>query len=242
MAERAYEIPFDDVRLGRHVRHDPRSLDYRAVPRRAERPLVSVRHRRWGRRLDQGAIPQPDGSTIGLGACTFYSLCHALKCAPLWRGSSHRPALDHATAVRGYSRATELDPFPGTYKPTDTGSSGLAACQAGMEMGLLARYDWAFGGNEARQALLDQPVMFGTWWTREMFHVERDGRARPSGGDAGGHEYAAIGLDVERQRIWFWNTWGDWGLDGSGLFYLTFEDADALLDRQGDVVVPRIAA
>lgn len=242
MAERAFEIPFDDVRLGRHVRHDARNFNYRAVPEPRRVELRDVRHRRRGRRLDQDRIPQPDGSYISLGACTFYSLCHALKCDPLWRGSARKPALNHDTAVRGYSRATELDPFPGTYKPADTGSSGQAACQAGVEMGLLARYDWAFGGDEARAALVDQPVMFGTWWPADMFHPDRDGRAHPTGGDAGGHEYTAVGLDVERRRMWFWNTWGEWGYEGSGLFYLTWDDADALLARQGDVVVPRIAA
>lgn len=229
MTERLERLPSSDPRLGRHVQHDERSKGFRVVaPRRVE--LRDVRHRRRGRRLNQGQ----------LGACTFFSLCHALKCEPLWPVRNARVPLSAGFAVRGYSLATTLDEFAGTYPPEDTGSSGLGACKAGVSLGVLKRFDWAFGGSEGRIAVMEQPVMQGTWWTNDMFHPDKDGRVHPTGGDAGGHEYTWIGIDVERRRSWFWNTWGVWGLDGSGLFYLTWDDQDALLARQGDLVVPRV--
>lgn len=230
MAERTEQLAQLDPRLGRHVRHDERNKQYRAVT--APRPLQSVRHRRRGRSLNQGQI----------GACTFFALCHALKCEPLWRGSRHRPALSHGFAVHGYQLATTLDPFPGVFPPDDTGSSGQAACQAGIQLGALIRYDWAFGAGEGRQAIMDQPVMQGTVWTETMFHPDRDGRVHPTGAEMGGHEYTRIGMDVERRRSWYWQTWGKWGLDDSGLFYMTWDDEDPLIEeRHGDLVVPRIA-
>lgn len=229
MTERLLELPRLDPRLGRHVVHDERNKGFRAVAPRALPELHDVSHNRRGRRLNQGQ----------LGGCTFFSLCHALKCMPLWRGAKHYPRLTSATAVRGYSRATELDPFSGTYPPDDTGSSGQAACQAAIEMGLLARYEWSFGGAEARAALLDQPIMQGTVWTEGMSNPDKDGRIHPTGAPMGGHEYTLIGMDVERRRVWLWQTWGRWGLNGSGMAYLTWEDQDDLLAQMGDVVVPR---
>lgn len=233
MTERLELLPRLDRRLGRHVRHDERNKNYRVMRAVLLPELVDTHHDRRGRALNQGQ----------LGGCTFFSLCHALKCEPLWRTPTRHPfvpVLNSKLAVKGYSRATQIDPFAGQYPPDDTGSSGQAACQAAVEMGLIGSYEWAFGGAEARAALLVQPTMHGTVWTEAMFHPDSDGRVHPTGAVMGGHEYAAIGLDVERRRTWYWQTWGWWGLDGRGLFYQTWEDEDALLAQSGDVVVPRL--
>lgn len=189
--------------------------------------LKSVRHRRVAKLRDQD----------GLGSCTFFSLMNALLTAPLYRpGRAKLFTFEYGKA--GYSRATQIDPFLGEFPPSDTGSSGLAACKVAAELGLITSYQHAFGGAQARAALVAQSVIQGTVWTEAMFYPDKDGRIHPTGSEVGGHQYCLYGLDVERRRTWIWNTWLEWGLDGKGLAYLTWDDHDNLLDRQGDVQVP----
>jgi hypothetical protein len=217
--------------LGRHVRHDPRSRAF-AVPR-ATAPTVDVRHRRFGEKLNQGSV----------GACTCFAAVHTLNTNPVRRGISPRPTMRGDRAIALYGRATALDPFPGTYPPDDTGSSGLAACEAMIEAGLISRYEWAFGFDHGLDSIERGPFMQGTWWTADMFHPDADGRVHPSGSDAGGHEYEWVGIEIRskrepsKNRAWYMNSWGgSWGK--AGYFYMTFADAAALLARSGDLIRP----
>jgi hypothetical protein len=63
-----------------------------------------------------------------------------------------------------------------------------------------------------------------------------DGQLHPGGGIAGGHEVVVDELDVENQRIWILNSWGDgWGVAGRAWMpWAMFGD---LLAQQGDVTV-----
>jgi hypothetical protein len=227
--ERIPELPGAPYRLGRNVRHDPRSLRY-AI---AGLPTSTLESRRWKRRIP--VLNQGD-----LGSCTG-------NAATGWVGtdSSARQGLteyenmpvDEDLAIALYSAATRFDDFPGDYPPSDTGSDGLSVSKALQSDGLCSAYQHAFSLQAALTALQTGPVLFGTEWRAEMFHPATDGRLTIQGEVAGGHEYLVDEIDVERKRIWLTNSWKDsWGVDGRA--YLTWEDADTLLGRRGDVTVP----
>lgn len=225
-------IPFEDKRLGRHIRHDPRSRRF-ATPRRA-RPTTDVRHRNYGRKLHQR-----------IGACTGYTGAHCLNCAPARQALRPRATFGDADALRFYSGATTRDPWEGVYPPTDTGSSGLAVCETMLAEGIITRYEWSFGFEHGLESIQDGALMQGTWWTTDMFDPDPTGRVRPTGGDAGGHEYLWVGVELRtrlapsQNRSWFLNSWGPWGK--GGYFWMTWEDHMMLLERDGDLIRPIVA-
>jgi hypothetical protein len=219
------EKPGNPYRLGRSVNHDPRSLRY------AVAPLGVAETRIWTRRipvLDQGDLGSCTGNaTIGvLGTDPFYSLLTPVQ----------RQALDEAEAVRIYSLATQLDPWDGSYPPTDTGSDGLDAAKAAVKLGYLSGYQHITSIPAAQTAILSGPFIVGTNWYDGMFDPAPSGEVRISGSVAGGHEYECAGYDAENDRWAFWNSWGaSWGQGGG--FWMSTATFSRLLAEQGDATV-----
>ena len=211
----------EEFGLGRKVNHDPRSRSFPAA-RAADR--VPVLHRRYSPVLDQGA----------LGSCTGNSMAQAINMTPLHIPGT--PYLRQADAVSLYRRATQIDPFPGSYPPTDTGSDGLSVCKAAKERGLITGYRWAFGFEHALDALQLGPVLIGTAWHYSMFTPDKSGFVWPDGNEAGGHEYVLMG-DNLKGRLTFLNSWGrNWAK--AGRFYMDYPTFRALLSDHGDAAVP----
>ena len=209
-------------RLGRHVKHDPRSFQYQA----GKAPtVVSVNHQATGLPLDQGQI----------GSCTANALCGALDSAPDYTGTK---TLTEADAVRVYELETKLEGKP--YPPNDPGGSGLMVCKAAKQLGLISSYNHAFGLKHALEALVIRPVITGINWyssfdnpdpTTGLVAIDAGATVR------GGHEIVADGIDADKSLVWFWNSWGtQYGLGGR--FCMTFDTWDQLLHEQGDVTVP----
>lgn len=223
--------PFDP-RLGRHIRHDSRSLFYQIKAQDVSQ-LVSIRHNVHIPILDQGQ----------LASCTGNAATACVASDPFWATISSLGYLSESDSVSNegfsvgvYSEATSLDPFSGSYPPDDTGSDGLSVAQVLQKRGLISGYQHATSLEAALTALAKQPVIVGTIWRADMFNPEGDGRIRITGEDQGGHEYLLDELDVENKRVWVRNSWSaSWGLDGRG--YLTWDDFSALLSDSGDVTV-----
>lgn len=226
----------DGLPLGRHVRHDPRSRAFRItgagqVVRRPvlwrprTRPLDQSGPLTFRRRL------YPDG----LGACTGMAAAKALSCE--LPGAARGRRLLEPSALRFYSRATELDPWQGRWPDEDTGSSGLAVAQTCLELGLIVRYEHGFGIGDVLDGLQHGALITGTWWTEGMDRPNGDGMVRPTGYDRGGHEYTINGWDGDASPagvLSFLQSWGAWGLPG-GVFRMTVGDYAGLLERHGDV-------
>lgn len=214
---------------GRHINHDPRSLAYEHP--RTNRAVADVSHKRTVGPFDQGQ----------LGSCTGNAMAGALLTEPFagtWTPGARTITADEAGAVKLYEQATAIDPYPGTYPPTDTGSDGTSVAQAAKNLGLIAGYRHVLSGlTTALQALQDVPVITGVSWYEDMFHPDADGRVHVGGQLAGGHEFEVFGVDVDNRRIWCWQSWGP-GFGVGGTFYLTWEDWDGLLADKGDVTVP----
>lgn len=222
-------------RLGRHVKHDPRSLRY-LYPAHQVDGLVSVKHERYVPVLDQG----------DLGSCTGNAAEGACGTAMLFTGipttDPARPTGDADTdekqAVDLYSAATALDDYQGTYPPEDTGSDGLSVAKAAQKAGLIAGYTHCTDLDSALKALSQQPVITGVNWY-DSFDTPDGAGLIKIGKRAqvrGGHEFVLDELDVENKLVGFTNSWGEgWGLNGRA--YLSWDDFGRLLSEQGDVTV-----
>jgi hypothetical protein len=173
------------VVFGRLKEHDPRSRNFPA-PLAGE--LVSITHRHYGGPLDQG----------NLGSCTGNAITDACMTSPL----RHRAAiLTERDALQAYGLATQLDGFPGTYPPDDTGSSGLAACKAAKQLGWIDSYAHAFGLDQVLRALVLGPVIIGVGWREGMMDTDSRGYVHAVGSVVGGHEVCLVGIDVPRRLI-----------------------------------------
>lgn len=217
-----------DVRLGRHVVHDPRSRNYpiRAALAGAPQTVAAFRHKVYSPR------PLPSQQ---IGCCTGVS--EAVQ-ADTAGNRIKGVTLGMDDAVTCYSGATRLDPFKGEYPPDDTGSSGTAAAQAAIDLGWSTRYEWAFNGTEQILAALhDRPVSVGTRWDNRMFRPDPvTHMIEPGGGVAGGHQWTLIGWDPKADAFWGICWWGD-GFGLNGMFRIRRTHLGELLADQGDAHV-----
>ena len=219
-----------DPRLGRHVRHDSRSLAYQIHPRRLD-DLKSIRHT-----SNIGTLNQRR-----LGSCTGNALVKLMSYNPFWAaGQSFLSVTDteanNSLAVDVYSEATVLDPFPGQYKPDDTGSDGGSVAKVSVNRGWASGYKHAMGFEAALTALAEVPVLFGTAWLHNMFNPDRNGLLDVSGNEDGGHEIVADELNMELELVGIQNSWTEeWGVNGRA--YLTFEAFAYLLNMSADITV-----
>lgn len=211
--------------LGRHPlaaqNHDPRSLRF-LVP-----PSTTVESKDWQRQtpvLDQG----------NLGSCTGNAAVGVLGTTPFFEAfGGNRPNLDENLAVTLYSDATHLDPYPGTYLPTDTGSDGLSVAKAAKNNSLISGYLHATSLAEMQSALQVGPVIVGVNWYEGFDSPDANGLVKVSGSVRGGHEFEVVGLDVTKQLFHAVNSWGtSWGVNGH--FWFSFADMTRLLSEGGD--------
>ena len=219
-----------EMALGRKVDHDPRSRLFRAqinLP-----PVKSVQHPTFGAVLDQGRV----------GACTGFAAAHSLNTGKLKEARSGVMVNKDGLAI--YSKATELDTWPGKYPPDDDGSSVLAAMKAMKAMGLITSYSWAFGISDVLGSIATTPIVVGTDWYSSFFNPDKNGKVKISGKVVGGHAYLLSGYQVLGKSIydnlfWFRNSWGvNWSVIGG--FCMTVRDFEKLLARKGECVIPAI--
>lgn len=206
-------------RLGRILNHDPRSLAFAAA--------IPVDRSNWRdksiRLYDPSRNPNQQ-----VGCCTGCAKAMQLNAL----GNTKPGVLGMASALALYGIATGIDPFPGTYPPDDTGSSGLASCKAAQQFLGAGRYEWEFRGADGviSQVMAGRVMSVGTRWDNNMFEQDEDGRIHPGGGEAGGHQYVIRGYWKSRDwalgRCW-------WGEDFRD-FWIARTDLDDLLRDNGD--------
>jgi hypothetical protein len=226
-----------DPRLGRHVRHDSRSLNYEFLPRDA---APQKKDTFW-----DSAIPPLNQGDVG--SCTGNATAQWMNTnfADSVRTTTHKgqPLLE-ADALEIYSVGTKLDHTPGAYPPDDTGCDGVSVAKAGKKLGYLDSYKHTFSFTAFQAAIEITPTINGTVWTKTMFKphngLVKVGKLVDSN-IAGGHEYLAAGIDWSEEVFIFRNSWGDqdaWpGCQPGGYFAIGFADYQKLLAEQGDVTV-----
>lgn len=240
-----------DPRMGRHVNHDPRAAAY-ALPVRPRSAIQSVHWSRAVGVFDQGQLGSCTGNAgtgiLGTSSVTG-SGATSVTISPAGARASHgifaaeTYGVNEDFAVRLYELATRIDPFPGSYPPTDTGSDGPSVAAALKLLGLATGYDHAFSVDAAKAAVQSGPLMWGTEWLNSMFTPGPGGHlvVDPSSGVVGGHELVISGYDPASDTWAVDNSWGpSWGNYGSCL--VSGPDMAYLLSRDGDITVPVLAA
>lgn len=236
-----------DSRLGRHVRHDTRSVFYA----HGVMPRSAIRSAEWQRHipiLDQGplgsCVPNNGPEFLGTDALGYTggAVASILKAdtkgvfqaGTIW-------SLDEDFARNLYRLVTRLDSYPGQWEPDDTGSDGLTLAKALRMLGFADRYTHAFSYHALVSALQTGPVTLGLEWENSMFTTGTDGKITIDYGSgvAGGHQVFARKFDADNDRVWIDNSWGEsFGLDGRGWFQGV--ELAAHLKRSGDVTVPHL--
>src|ERR1700741_5236837 len=213
-------------RLGRHVKHDSRSLDYKFDG--SGIATTSIRHTRYIPVLDQG----------DLGSCTGNAATGNLGTGSFFATIPSTLTLDETEAVKLYSAATALDSYQGTYPPNDTGSDSLSVAKAAQQAGLISGYQHITSLNDAIAALQLGPIITGVNWYSSFDNPTKSGKVSitKSAYVRGGDEFVLDEVDTVNKVIGATNSWGDsWGLKGR--IYFSFADYERLLAEQGDATV-----
>ena len=146
-----------------------------------------------------------------LGSCTGNGTAQCLSTWPF------TGKLTEANAVAIYSLATKLDPFLGTYPPTDTGSDGASAAKAAKQLGFTALDFAAVDTVEgAMVALQKSSCIIGTDWTDHDSSPTSCGEMTDGGTVEGGHEPQLAFWDAELKRFGIRNSWLGWGNKRTG--------------------------
>lgn len=221
-------------------RPHPRMAEFRAA---SILPTTSPRSYTWGCEawLNQGEE----------GACVPHGFAHEAWARPMVH------PVPHLLVWEWYEWCRRNDEWHGE---DYDGTSVDAGARCAREYGTLGSWYWAKGIGETIMALGRKgPVVFGLDWFSGMFDTNDAGYIRPLGEWVGGHCLLGRGvrlmwkpgttaaqrastdwlahLDLTRTTIRLRNSWGQhWGMNGDAL--ITAHDLSALLDRQGEVVVP----
>lgn len=221
-----HHIPEDHAygyRLGRHHEWDSRNLRY---PAPATTSTFSPVY--WpsvAPVLDQGDV----------GGCTGFALAGLLG-KKIYHDTLPHLVVDNALGLSLYHDNTLNDSIPGTYPPTDTGSTSLAAGKTAKARGYVSGYSHIWAASSLATAIAKGPVEVGTVWYNSMFEPNSAGllKVDASSGVAGGHEYVLDEVTADG-RLGFLNSWGtSFGVQGR--FYMQLADFLALLADEGDAV------
>lgn len=206
--------------LGIKLNHkDPKNKNYRAA---MATTVHSVRHKYYGKHLAQW-----------VGSCGGHSGAEALNSQGI-----HRPRSKHKTnddAMRYYTRATEIDPFPGSYPKQDTGTSLTAVGNALVEFGEIESFDWTFSYEQFQAGLMLKPMVVGTEWRDDMFQTDGKGFIHVSGDYAGGHAWLVLAYSAMYDYYTMIQSWPlPWGHKGTGFARVSGPDMKKLIERDGE--------
>lgn len=239
--------------LGRIALHDPRSREHEAPVRKVS-TRRNVRHAMNAPHVDQFYL----GGCVGFSGTNMQNCAAAVRSRRRWnevfgpRKTRSSRYLDNNDGIDNYSGATENDPFPWTYPPTDEGSSAIGLMKYWKKYSIISSYSWTFTFDQFLATLQRQPVLVGTMWYDDMMSTNDDGIIRSrAGGGGGGHEYLgseiiwagtrAYGRLWKETHIGHEQSWGEhppnFGIDGR--FWMPASLSEELIIHQGgDVAVP----
>jgi hypothetical protein len=224
-----------------------RSFPVAAMDLGDDTPIRTRMHRR-GQLLDQAPERGYDGS-----GCVGFSTLNFLRSSPVrnprLRVELGWVELQKEAAIKFYHWCQDRDEWPETAPGGEGGTSVDASGKLMKELGVFSEYHWITGGaDELARVLMRQPAIMGTWWTTGMDNADSNplGIATFTGRKRGGHAWLVDGvlpdetIGSQHSRYWFrgFNTWGEWGWHKRGTFWVSAEDMDALLNDQGECMVP----
>lgn len=212
-------IPHFDVRS--------RAFGVMTRPDVAAAPIKKMVWRYPSVRIDQGQE----------GHCVGFGISNELAGDPI-RISGVTDSFAHGM----FYKAQEIDRSEG--RVYDDGATVLAGAKAATSLGYMERYEWAFGIDEMLKALMAGPVVLGVEWRDGMYDTDKRGLVDVSGSVVGGHCITAFGFipgmrfGLKRIDVIPWvNSWG-LSYGKRGIAYVPVESMDALLQADGEAMVP----
>jgi len=171
--------------------------------------------------LDQGQF----GTCVGNGGAGF------LACAPI-----EDAGIDQPFARQLYYDTTCED---GSCDPTyQNGATVRSLAKVLQKRGKISNYAFATSIAEVAEWLHNHgPVVIGVGWYYGMEDVDASGFVHLTNGVAGGHcvilrqDRGSVSASLGR------NSWGAWGIGGSGDFLITDADLTKLLSASGDFLL-----
>lgn len=222
------EVSVEGKPLGRHVRHDSRSLSFLVE---SDGTVATARWNRVIPVLDQGQV----------GSCTGNAATGALGTDPDYDSLTTQIAqglkLNEGEALTLYSAAETID-GDGPYPPNDHGSSGLSVAKAAANAGLISGYTHITSIGAAQTAIQTGPFIVGSDWYTSFDTPDANGLVAIAKNATirGGHEYECIGYNAESDLWEMVNSWGtSFGVEGH--FFYSSVTFKALLANQGDATV-----
>jgi hypothetical protein len=221
---RIEETPDNPYRLGRHIELDPRSLLYATAE--TPHPIKPLEWLAPIPTLDQGQLGSCVGNAATRHLAALLGVSGIAEAALAGKTLSATDARqDEQFAVEVYHESTVADGYPGTYPPTDTGSSGLGACRALKKAGLIHSYHWATTLRAWATLMQKGGTIIGVPWYEAWFSPSNDGFVDngnwQDSGIAGGHEVYVEAIeawddqDPSKAIFRVHNSWGDgWGDHG----------------------------
>lgn len=206
-----------DPRLDLVFDKDPSNLLYEV-----EIPTFKKRARRWPRSpiTDQGR----EGACVG----------HAQTRIAASRTGLRAPDLSQHS-FGWYKAAQQIDEWPGE---NYSGTSVRAGGEIGLKAGHYKEYRWAFGIDQALEALTTVgPLVLGIPWYDSMYETDDEGWINVSGTKVGGHAIDADYINWRYEYVELPNSWG-LGYGKQGVGRMSFETLDQLLREGGEVQVP----
>lgn len=243
----------DDPKLDRLPSQNATRLSRYAVedtPLAAEledKPLRTKMHRR-GALLDQAPEPGYDGS-----GCVAFSTLAYLRSSPVRNPTIKvdlgQVKVEKPGAIFLYHKFQEIDEWAETHPGGEGGTSVDAGARYMRQLGVYSEYHWINNGaRELALVLQKKPAIMGTWWWSgsDAADSRPDGLALPTGRRRGGHAWLVDGVavDITHHGVHYdllfrgQQTWGRWGWQKSGTFWVPEQAMDTYLYDQGECLVP----
>lgn len=216
-------------RFGRREFDDPRDFQY---PLRAAlgQPEVLPRYNYW----NYAYPPLDQGDT---GTCVAHGGKNFLLADPVVQVTRDGPPLP----LEMYRQIVLLDEFADNdfeaTAPDDqlqSGTTTRALCKWLLDRGYIQQYRRAMNVHDmAEWVALRGPLLVGIPWHEGMMRVDNRGYIARSGGWLGGHFVIYIGVNFDRQDFTIENSWGRWGIEGTGRARISFDHTSQLVFHDG---------
>ncbi len=182
--------------------------------------------RDWG-------FPQQPLNQVKTSHCGGFSLADKRASPGSAFGSipqTDRDGHDYYYLIKALEGVKPNDP---TYEDGVYTRDALKLC---VQLGWARAYAFASDLNSAKSFILGQDtLLFGSVWLADMFDTDAEGFIHFGGNVAGGHLWEVRGFDSDRDVWTGQQSWGPWGYQKNGTFYIKGADFEALYKQSGEI-------